>query len=432
MSQSIPTSLLRAFLPLVLICVVLLMSGCGGGGGGDEDRSSTSSGNADPGQAPPPSYEPPPSDSNTGTGSPSLSPGDYASIQNCPLVGGSSAAEFKLLFINLDSAPYFDEIVSDAIENQFGALAPFVDYFSHFGFYTLETEGQANLGCEKGQDEAAFSCDNSKIHQAIAEQCEVDDMQGIIKVVIADMGYGASGGEIIYLGSDRSWPDSSYALQQLRNIVVHEVAHNFGLADLYDGGINTDGSAVAGWPSEMSRQWANLDGPGCSKWCNNYKPASEYTQSANASCATFTDRASCTSFNRTDAGECKTADGDSYACCAWSEDTTDDYFGSQCTPVWGTEDIGQDCLEGTGCFYGGAYGNNSWRPVKTWDDSIMYGAGHSEAFDTVSEQALREAIRCCGTSDDSTASCSAFRETFNNFLLEYQPYKSRIGSCGTR
>lgn len=419
-----------------VISVVLTLAACGGGGSGDSEDATL--------QAPPPSYAPesqPDSSGGVSSGgnvtpgtSPSadaVEPGDYAQLTSCLPFAGSSEAPFKVLFANLDSAPFFDEIVQDAVNNQFRALAPFSEYTSQFAFYDIDLQGFAALGCAH-KDSGGFSCAEEQIHQAILEQCASDDIHGVLKVVIGESDYGASGGEIIYVASDRDWQNVETTLHHLRNIVIHELGHNFGLADLYDSPINADGTSVAGWPSELSREWANLDAPGCSKWCNSFKPSSEYVQSANATCPTLTDRASCTSYNRAADGTCETDENGNYSCCGWSEDTVDDYFGSQCTPVWGSENIGQDCLQGTGCYYGGAHGNNSWRPVKTWEDSIMYGAGHSEEFDAVSEQALREAIRCCGTSDDSTSSCSVFRSEYQTFLQEHQPYKVRVGSCGTK
>ncbi|WP_078083479.1 hypothetical protein [Microbulbifer mangrovi] len=418
-----------------------LVLGCGGGGGEEPDKDLT--------QVPPPSNAPTDSQNSSGgstdtssgsSGSPvAVQPGEYARVaasssSSCPLVAGSELAEFKLLFANLDNAPYFDEILEDAIHNQFQKLAPLADYSANFAFFRLDLTGADALGCEAtgNSSGASFACDDDRVHQAILEQCDVDDIHGVIKVVVADTGYGASGGEIIYLGSDSQWPDADTALFNLKNLVAHEVGHNFGLADLYDGGTNADGSPVTGWPSELSREWGNLDGPGCEKWCNSFKPASEYTLSASAACSTFDSKDACVSHNRSEAGECKTDDGGTVSCCTWSENTEDEYFGSQCTPAWGTEDIGLDCLKGAGCYYGGAYGNNSWRPAKSWPDSIMYGAGQSEAFDSVSQQALSEVIRCCGTSDDQTKSCTAFRSEFAVFLEEYQPYKVRMGSCGVQ
>ncbi|MFV8783445.1 hypothetical protein ACNKU7_13600 [Microbulbifer sp. SA54] len=416
-----------------------LLAACGGGGAAGEAQQA-------PVEAPNPSGSVPTtpgSSAGTGQASPDtesgintiqVSPGDYADIANCPPFVGSENAEYKLLFINLDSAPYFDDIVDDAITNQFQVLPPYSDYFSRFAFYKMPLSDSAALGCEKSDstNAAAFSCDDEKIHQAIQQHCAVDDIEGIIKVVIAGAEFGASGGEVIYFGSDASWTDRDTALYYTKNLVIHEVSHNFGLADLYDGGTNKDGSAVTGWPSSLSRQWHNLDGPGCDKWCASAKPASEYILSANSACHTFSDRQSCVDFNRAQDGECKTDDGGSYACCAWSEDTVDDYFGSQCTPAWGTEDIGLDCLDGAGCYYGGAYGNNSWRPVKSPADSIMYSAWQAAEFDSVSRRELAEAIRCCGTADDSTASCEMFRQEYSTFLREHQPFKNRVGSCGVK
>ncbi|WP_299594793.1 hypothetical protein [uncultured Microbulbifer sp.] len=414
--------------------------GCGGGG-------SNASEEAELPQVPPPASAPGGSkngsdaSSDTSTAPPgslvSVQPGEYARVSatpDCPLIAGSETAEFKLLFANLEDAPYFDEIVEDAIHNQFRELAPLKDYEPNFAFFRLALSNAKELGCEAtgNNSGASFACDNNKVNEAFLQQCEVDDIHGVIKVVIADTGYGASGGEVIYFGSDGRWPDADTALFNLRNLVVHEVGHNFGLADLYDGGTNADGSAVTGWPSDLSREWHNLDGPGCAKWCNSFKPASEYTLSASAACNTFESRDACISHNRTESGECTTADGGTVACCSWSDEKEDDYFGSQCTPAWGTEDIGLDCLEGTGCYYGGAYGNNSWRPAKSWPDSIMYGAGHSDAFDEVSQRALSEIIRCCGTSDDATQSCSSFRAEYATFLDQFQPYKMRLGSCGVK
>ena len=425
----------RALPLLVFIFTALCLSACGGGSSEAQTES-----NLEPA---PPSYAPgSSSDSSDGgaanpdgsgqenSGDQPVTPGQYATLHHCEPFNGSNASPLKVIFANLDNAPFFDAIVEDAVANQFQALPPFSEYRGQFAFYQIDLEDSQALGCTH-KETGGFACDTQQVQQAIVRQCGGDDIEGVLKVVIGEGLYGASGGEIIYVASDVQWQSADTALHHLRNIVIHEVGHNFGLADLYDGGTNADGSSVPGWPSALSREWENLDGPGCSKWCNSYKPASEYTLSASATCPTLTDKASCTSFNRSAEGECEVDDDGNYTCCGWSEDITDDYFGSQCTPAWGTENIGQDCLQGTGCFYGGAYGNNSWRPAKAWEDSIMYGAGHSQTFDAASERALREAIRCCGTSDDGTASCATFRAEYNTFLREYQPYKTRIGSCGS-
>jgi hypothetical protein len=276
---------------------------------------------------------------------------------------------------------------------------------------------------------SGFSCNNEKIHQAISAQCPVDDIYGVIKIVITESEFGGAADEVIYIGDDPRLTDAE-AIGARHNVIVHEIGHNFGLADLYGGGYNFDGSPQTGWPSSISRKWFNLDGPGCPDWCDDFKPASEYLLSVSASCHAFTDKDNCITFNRDTGGDCDDVDEDGiYDCCAWSENTTDDYFSSQCTPVWGVEDIGFSCLFETGCFYGGAYGNNSWRPVETLDESIMYDP-NADKFDSVSERSLRESLRCCMSPEDSDSSCADYRIEVADFLLVDMPFKQRLGSCG--
>ncbi|WP_237056891.1 hypothetical protein [Microbulbifer sediminum] len=418
---------------LLLIACLSLLTACNGGGGGDDSSStppgsSSSSDSGDGGNS---------TGSNSGSSSgggnaAGLQPGEYVSVGNCVPFEGSENAELKIFFLNLNDAPYFDELVNNAVYEQFQQIPPFDEYFSHLAFYRLDIGNGEDFNCQgtnqglSGGD--LLQCDDEKIHQEITAQCDVSDVHGLIKVVFADSPNGGSAGEVIYVGADSS-ADLETVLAKQTNTVIHEVGHNFGLADLYGGGINKNGDAEEGWPSERSREWRNLDGPGCSKWCNSYKPASEYTQSETSVCPTFTSRDQCVSHNRLEDGDCTKDENGVYQCCAWSE-TTDDYFGSNCTPVWGTEDIGLDCEAGSGCFYGGAYGNNSWRPVKSWEDSIMYGPDDAEVFDSVSERELRKALTCCATSEDGTAACEEFREEYVDFLANEQLWKERLGSCG--
>ncbi|UHQ55521.1 MULTISPECIES: hypothetical protein [Microbulbifer] len=422
---------IRTLLLMVSIC---LLSACSGGGGGDDSPSSppgsSSTDNGSSGDS---------GGSNGGdsggsgnTGTTGLLPGDYVSVGNCVPFEGSENAELKIFFLNINDAPYFDELVNNAVYEQFQAIPPFSEYFSHLAFYQLDVGSGEDFNC-KGTNQGLnggdlLQCDDEKIHQEILAQCDVSDINGLIKVAFADSPNGGSAGEVIYVGSNSNL-DQETVLEKQTNTVIHEVGHNFGLADFYGGGINKNGDAVEGWPSERSREWRNLDGPGCSKWCNSFKPASEYTQSETSVCPTLTTRDQCVSHNRLEDGDCTKDENGVYQCCAWSE-TPDDYFGSNCAPVWGTEDIGLDCEAGAGCFYGGAYGNNSWRPVKSWEDSIMYGPDDSTAFDSVSERELRKALTCCASSEDGTAACEDFREEYADFLANEQLWKQRLGSCG--
>lgn len=416
--------------------IVFLLTACGGGGSSDDTSTelaqppgAESGGNSTSG-----------ADGNSSTGGDTdgtaVSPGDYASAPACTPFAGSNEAELKLFFVRLNGAPHFDQLVSDAVDNQFRQLAPFSEYYDHFAFYKLAIGGGADYQCEATGAElggSGFSCDNDRIDQAVADQCAVDDIDGVIKVVIAESERVGSGGEVIYIGVNPQWSDAEQALAKLRNTIVHEVAHNFGLADYYGGAFNAEGTPEPGWPADTARNWRNLDAPGCSKWCNSYKPASEYTQSASASCPGFAGRDSCLDFNRDAEGNCEDADGDGHPdCCSWEEENSDDYFAASCKPVWGSENIGSDCLAGSGCFYGGAYGTSAWRPVRDRADSIMYAPTVSDAFDSVSQRELRETLRCCASSDDGSGSCSDFRADYTAFLRDHQPFKRRLGSCGTR
>ena len=411
------------------LAVTLLLTACGGGGGGSDSDGALSQPGAENGGN---SYSGNQSDDGERT---VLSPGSYATAGACVPFAGSDNAELKIFFVQLNGVAYFDELVDDAVNNQFKQLAPFSEYYANLGFYKLAIGDGADYSCDatsEGIGGSAFACDNDKINQAIAEQCAVDDIHGVIKVVLAESDRLGSGGEVIYIGVDPAWSDADRALTKLRNTIAHEVAHNFGLADLYGGAFNSAGTPEAGWPASIARKWRNLDAPGCAKWCNDYKPASEYTESVSASCPGFSSEISCLDFNRDADGNCEDADGDGHPdCCSWETQNSDDYFASSCKPVWGSENIGMNCSAGTGCYYGGAYGTSAWRPVKDRADSIMYSPTRADAFDTASADALRDALRCCASSDDSTTSCSAFRSEYATFLQEYQPFKERVGSCGT-
>ncbi|MFC6979307.1 hypothetical protein [Microbulbifer taiwanensis] len=298
---------MNSFLKLCFgIVIACALYGCSGGGGG-EDETGT------PGDSPSGAGSSSSSGSSSGSGSGQsgkqeyLAPGSYTSVTSpsCLPFEGSENAELKILFINLNGAPYFDALVEDAVQRQFKTIAPFSDYYANLAFYRLEINDGQDYQCV-GTDGGAhsgsgLSCDDDKIHQAIMEQCPADDIHGLIKIVFASSPNGGAAGEVIYIGANPEWDSEEDALYAQRNTVVHEVGHNFGLADLYGGGFNKDGTPVTGWPSDMSRQWGNLDAPGCSKWCNGFKPASEYTLSTSAACPGFGTRSECLAFNR-DAG----------------------------------------------------------------------------------------------------------------------------------
>jgi len=352
-----------------------------------------------------------------------VSPGDFEALPNCAPYVGSAQAPIKLVFLKLNNASQFDAIVDDAINNQFATTPPFSEYFSSLAFYTLDLGDGSNYDClGTGTDvsDQGFVCDSELVNQEIVRQCDATDPNGVIKIAIAESQYSAKAADIIWL------PDNLFAIE---NTTIHEVSHNFGLADLYGGGFRFDGEPVIGWTPEFSRRWLNLDSPGCPSWCDSAKTPVEYNQSISSACPTFTTRDECLAFNRPTTDDCSDADGDNLEdCCSWSDTPSDDYFNTNCAPVWGSEDIGLSCLAGAGCYFGGAYGNNSWRPVKGHDDSLMYGLS-APGFDAVSGAALTEFLECCTDARDDEPSCAAFRLQISDLLLDNFG-KRRLGSCG--
>lgn len=351
---------------------------------------------------------------------------DYATVSNCLPFQGSEVAELKVFFLNIGDVPHFGAIVDDAVAD-FESIAPWNEFIANIAFYELDLADAAALGCDSS---GFYKCDIEKIHQAIQSECAVDDVKGVVKIGFAEADKLGALGEVTYVTTRPEWTQESDVIDGLGNMVIHQVAHDLGLADYLHGSYSRSGDAVRGWDSAIARQWLNLDEPGCPKWCDSFKPVAEYILSESAECRNFTERNACVSFNRNSEGRCEDVDGDGHDdCCGWNEGHTDDYFESSCTPVSGSEDIGLACRDGAGCFYGGAHGNNSWRPVKSSEDSIMYSA-HAPAFDTISEDAIREVMRCCASSEAGSAACEEYRIKFADFLLDTMEYKDRLGSCG--
>ena len=359
-----------------------------------------------------------------------FSPEEYASIKNCTPFLGDNNSPLKILFVNLNDAYQFTEIRSDIIDNQFKKISPFKENLNKTAFYSINIENADENSICSNYDigfNGGVVCDNSKIYEEINKFCEIDDVRGLITIVILNSNRGGSGGDIIYIGTDKERePEVNFALK--KNVAIHEVGHNFGLADLYFGALYFDGRPSKFWDVNYSRAFLNVDGPGCAKWCNSYKPVSEYTESLTSKCLTFTEKQDCVSFNRYLEGFCN-YEGTDAACCVWSDEKFE-YFNTNCVPVIGTENIGIDCLEGSGCYFGAVYGNYAWRPVNSrgFSESIMYGLS-TDSFDSVSERELSKVFKCCLSEESSGLDCVDFRKTYSDFL-ENINFKKRIGSCG--
>jgi len=358
------------------------------------------------------------------------SPGEYANIENCSPILGNANNPLKILFVNLDDAYQFTEIRSDIIYNQLKVISPFKENFEQMAFYSINIENaDGKIICsdyEVGLT-GGVACNNLDIYTEINKVCKVDDVRGIITIVILNSQRGGSGGDIIYIGTDKE-KEAEINLALKRNIGIHEIGHNFGLADLYFGMLYFDGSPSKFWDTNFSRSFLNVDGPGCSKWCSSYKPVYEYTESFSSKCLTFTEKQDCVSFGRDSERSCNYDESDPM-CCVWSDEKFE-YFNTNCVPVIGSENIGVDCLKGSGCYFGAVYGNYAWRPVYSLgvSESIMFGLS-VDSFDSVSERELSKIFKCCLSEESSSLDCVDFRKTYSDFLHNMN-FKKRIGSCG--
>ena len=299
-------------------------------------------------------------------------------------------------------------------------ISPFKENFHRMAFYRVSLKG--DFGC-KGSPNSGFACSNRKVLRALGKVCVLSDWRGVIIIAIAESPFGGTGGPIIYLGEQ---PDMEY-FRRGRRRGIHEIGHNFGLADL-DPGIDTgDGRPFANWrPVYLNRRDWNVDSAGCPKWCASFKPVSEYTESQGAACLGFKTREECVGFKRNSKGRCI---GE---CCVWAKRKFN-YFETNCAPLAGTENIGVDCLPESGCYFGANYSNYAWRPVAEPNDSLMWYLS-SRWFDAVSARAIQGVFECCLSPLSASGVCAAFRREYSDYLAQNAELglKSRMGSCGMR
>jgi len=355
--------------------------------------------------------------------------GDYVSIDRCEPFLGDVDGPLKILLVNLDNVPHYDKLVDDIVYNQLKAVSPFKENFDSIAFYTTSIKsGDVDLECGgfgNGLSGSGFACNNEKVYDKIKEKCDMGDKRGIIVIVIGESKFGGAGGDVIYLGSS-SDRDLITQISLSKNVALHEIGHNFGLADLYYGSFYGDGRPSKFWSTEFSRAYLNVDGPGCNKWCDSFKPASEYSESFSSQCLGFITKESCVSFSRDDDGRCDYTD-EGPSCCVWSDEKFE-YFDTSCVPAIGSENIGESCFEDSGCYFGAVYGNYAWRPILEGSQSIMYHTSSSE-FDAVSKRELENIFECCLSSESGDNKCESFRKSYSDFLQNYG-FKKRIGSCG--
>ncbi len=352
-----------------------------------------------------------------------LPPGEYSGIIGCKPFLGNAESPLKIMFVNIQDAPHYEELVDDIIHNQLEAISPFKENFNSISFYSINVN-DSDLECGDYTSESGsieFFCDEDKLYEKITQQCSFIDKRGIIIIYLTESLLGGGSGEMINIGSSQT-NSSDEQLELSKNIGIHEIGHNFGLMDLYYGYFNFDGSPSGTQEGgEITRKYLNVDGPGCEKWCESYKPVSEYTESVASQCLKFLKKEDCTSFERDSERSCKQPD-----CCVWSDDKFE-YFNTNCVPALGVENTGINCIGDSGCYFG-ALGNYAWRPVLELDQSIM-GSLAATKFDAVSEREITKAFECCLSENSFNDECEEFREDYADFLENYN-FKKRIGSCG--
>jgi len=366
-----------------------------------------------------------------------ISPGDYPRITGIQPFLGSADAPLKVVFVNVDNAPIFDDLVTDAIYNQFNQVSPFKENFNSIAFYKTRISYSdylqdcgINLICVEErnsnliQQKIKLVDSNGRLLNGL----EVIEYSGVILVIfegtsVGGLGEGKTSSFFISIPITKVRNASQY-LPNWKNTIIHEVGHTLGLSDLYPGWLFIDSKPfINTFNSDMYKSFFNIDRFGCPKWCNSYKPVSEYTQSQ---CLTFTNKQDCLSFGRNEAGLFTEA----YVGCSWArENESINYFNTHCVPSWGRENIGIDCLEGTGCYFG-AVEAIAWRPVLDYNESIMFGPSSSKEFDPVSKKTISNIFRCCLSYQDSDSNCENFRKEYTDYLKLSNNKNKRLGSCG--
>ncbi len=341
------------------------------------------------------------------------------------LVSGNANAPIKLLYININNAPNFDAIVNATITTRFALLAPFSQNVQYVAHYKVNlTLDPVSDYCSDGSvsGSSGMYCDGPKIFPLIKAIYPDFNSDDFINFGILSSDYAGGASSVIAIGSSPTLSPEDGA-RVSSSTIMHELGHALGLGDYAIGFMAYDGSPNSWATVEDMKRYANLDSAGCNKWCGSSKPVSEYT----SPCLTFADKPGCVAYNRGPVG--KDCIGD--ACCVWS-DTKFDYFNTNCVPWAGQEDIGINCVRGSGCYFGGQYSHYIWRASNDLQTIMSDGSG---IYDTISEKQIESLFRCCAGSSYSSdltqgLDCTAFKQNYESFLSSYNAFPVRkLGSC---
>lgn len=371
--------------------------------------------------------------------------------ESCRLYFGKPGPnKIKIFFISDDvNKQKFNETMYDFVKGRmlvnfkvpkhtsFLSVEPFASNKDKIIIYTIANDSTP-LDCKPGSwgesITALMECDRVKTLSLVASLCPTFNADRDFVTVITDKADGGAGGKMMSFGLKSSFGlnDRDNVALTLKQLFLHEFGHSFGLlADEYIQFFRFDANPSHGiiditGTSEIN---INIDSAGCPKWCNSFKPVSEYTSSQ---CHKIINENECRNFGRINR-ECKKSSEsapDYKDCCVWFEEKQP-YFNSNCVPAIGLENIGINCIPGAGCYFGALYGQQIWRSIRDKNESIMDDHMLSENYNAVSIRHLQKVFDCCYPKTCTgfpAQECSKFTSQWSGIEAFVSPF-ARCGTC---
>lgn len=245
--------------------------------------------------------------------------------------------------------------------------------------------------------------------ELVEKHCNVvydrEDVIGIINADENPSAYGMGGGNFYISGAFHRAGQHNF--EDVGSTFVHELGHAFGLFDVYGSGYLPESKTMID-----STSWPNCDNTaGCPKWCSG-PPRLPY-------------KTICDNYNEQ---ECEQHYDDQ--ACVWLPEK-DPYFKRQCIQNYGfgyyeagdvgEQNVGTDCLAGTGCYFGCS--SAGWRPTKQNNFANIFSQridlrGKKHTLEPVSERFLGEIFECCYPRDCEKynySKCSDFAERYPKY-----------------